>query len=74
MLSGDATEDEAIAAYQEARDVALARTFALTHELAAFPPLDRFVELQTELAHALDEEAADLAALPDLTARAVPAA
>jgi 2-polyprenyl-6-methoxyphenol hydroxylase-like FAD-dependent oxidoreductase len=74
MLSGDATEDEAIAAYQEARDVAQARTFALTHELAAFPPLDRFVELQTELAHALDEEAADLAALPDLTARAVPAA
>jgi 2-polyprenyl-6-methoxyphenol hydroxylase-like FAD-dependent oxidoreductase len=73
-LSGDSTEGEALAAYQEARDVALARTFALTRELAAFPPLERFVELQTELAHALDEEAAHLAALPDLTARAATAA
>jgi 2-polyprenyl-6-methoxyphenol hydroxylase-like FAD-dependent oxidoreductase len=74
MLSGASTEREAMSAYEQARDTELARTFALTSELAAFPPIERFVELQTELAHALDQEAADLAALPDLTARAESAA
>jgi 2-polyprenyl-6-methoxyphenol hydroxylase-like FAD-dependent oxidoreductase len=74
MLREVTDEREALAAYQEARDAALARTFALTHELAAFPTLERFVELETELARALDEEAAELAALPDLTSHAVFAA
>jgi flavin-dependent dehydrogenase len=67
MLVDPSAEGEAMAAYQEERDAALARTFALTRQLAAFPPLERFVELETELAHALDEEAAALAVLPDLT-------
>jgi 2-polyprenyl-6-methoxyphenol hydroxylase-like FAD-dependent oxidoreductase len=64
VLSGASAETRALAAYESARDAALARTFELTRELAAFPPVERFVELETELAHALDEEAAALAALP----------
>jgi 2-polyprenyl-6-methoxyphenol hydroxylase-like FAD-dependent oxidoreductase len=74
MLSGASTEPAAMAAYQSARDAALARTYGLTRELAAFPPLERFVELQIELAHALDDEATALAALPDPATRAVSAA
>lgn len=67
-------ERAALATYERQRDAALARTFALTRELAAFPSLERFVELETELAHTLDEEAAALAGLPDLTPRAASAA
>ena len=74
VLSGSASEGEALAAYQHERDVSLARTFALTRELAAFPPVDRFVELEAELARALDEEATALAALPAFAPAAAPAA
>ena len=40
-----------------ARDLALADTYRLTRELARFPRPDRFVELQIELAEALEREA-----------------
>jgi flavin-dependent dehydrogenase len=67
-------ESEALTEYGRHRDAALARTFALTRELAAFPAVDRFVELQTELARALDDEAFAMAALSDLVPHAAPAA
>jgi len=50
------------AAYEPARDAAIADVFRLTRLLGAFPDPARFVELQTELSRALDSEAADLAA------------
>jgi flavin-dependent dehydrogenase len=74
LLLDPAAERAALAVYEQQRDAALARTFALTRELAAFPPLDRFVQLQTDLARALDDEAHALAVLPDPTMTAVPAA
>jgi flavin-dependent dehydrogenase len=74
LLLDPAAERAALAVYEQQRDAALARTFALTRELAAFPPLDRFVQLQTDLARALDDEAHALAVLPDPTVTAVPAA
>jgi flavin-dependent dehydrogenase len=74
LLVDPAGEREALTAYQRRRDAALARTFALTRELAAFPAVDRFAELQAELARALDEEAHLLAALPAPDRTAVPAA
>ena len=57
-------ERAALRHYEEQRDLALAETFRLTRALGAFPPADRFVELQTELGRALDDEAAALAAQP----------
>jgi hypothetical protein len=38
--------------------------FALTRALAAFPPPDRFVELQIQLGEVLEREADALACLP----------
>ena len=73
LLTEHRLEKEALAAYQRDRDAALAPTFALTRALASFPEPDRFVELQTQLARALDDEAYALAALPALHA-AAPAA
>lgn len=74
LLLDPTAERAALATYEQQRDAALARTFALTRELAAFPAVDRFAELQTELARALDDEARALTALPDPTVTAVPAA
>jgi flavin-dependent dehydrogenase len=56
--------DEALAAYQTRRDLALRETFDLTRALSAFPSPERFVELQIQLSDALEREAADLAAQP----------
>jgi flavin-dependent dehydrogenase len=47
--------------YERERDRALDETFRLTEALARFPEPTRFVELQIELAEALDREAAELA-------------
>jgi 2-polyprenyl-6-methoxyphenol hydroxylase-like FAD-dependent oxidoreductase len=58
-LSGDAG---ALAGYQRRRDEALREVFELTCALANYPPVPRFVELQKQLARALDTEAAKLAA------------
>jgi flavin-dependent dehydrogenase len=57
-------EAEALRTYQQARDDALAETFGLTRELAAFPSCHRFVELQIALSEALDREAHQLASRP----------
>ncbi|MFF0269919.1 NAD(P)/FAD-dependent oxidoreductase [Kribbella sp. NPDC004536] len=60
----DATsEREAMAAYQEVRDAQLRPTLDLTRSLTEFPAPERFVELQIELAAALDAEAEFLASL-----------
>jgi flavin-dependent dehydrogenase len=65
-LRGERPETAALAAYESARDQALADTFRLTRELARFPHPDRFVELQVALAEALDREATELASRPVL--------
>jgi flavin-dependent dehydrogenase len=62
-----ATEEEeaaALAGYQRQRDQALREIFELTCHLAAYPPVPRFVELQKQLAAAIDTQAAALAARP----------
>ncbi len=64
MLADPTAEADALTKYGRRRDAMLARTYALTRELAAFPEPDRFLALQAELARALDAEAAELAALP----------
>jgi 2-polyprenyl-6-methoxyphenol hydroxylase-like FAD-dependent oxidoreductase len=53
-----------LAAYQAQREQALAPSLRLTVALSAFPPTDRFVELQSQLSRVLDDEAHDLAARP----------
>jgi len=59
---GDAHHERtALTAYETARDRASAETFRLTRALGAFPPPERFAELQTELSRALDIEALELA-------------
>lgn len=63
-LGGALPEATALAAYQSARDAALAEVFRLTRELTAFPEPTHFVELQLELADALDREATELASRP----------
>jgi 2-polyprenyl-6-methoxyphenol hydroxylase-like FAD-dependent oxidoreductase len=65
-LRGQLPERDALAAYTEARDLALAPIFDVTCRLAAYPPLDEFVALQRQLSSLLDAEAAWLAALPAL--------
>lgn len=57
-------EASALAAYGRDRDRLVAELFDLTVQLAAFPPRDRFVELQRRLSRAIDHQAAALAALP----------
>ncbi|MFD1948427.1 NAD(P)/FAD-dependent oxidoreductase [Nocardioides aestuarii] len=69
LLNDPAEESAALAEYGERRDAMLARTYALTRELSAFPDPDRFLALQAELAKALDAEALELAGLPVATAR-----
>jgi flavin-dependent dehydrogenase len=63
-LAGGAEEVEALAAYQQQRDQALAEIFEITCQLAAYPPVPRFVELQKRLSAAIDTQAAALAARP----------
>jgi 2-polyprenyl-6-methoxyphenol hydroxylase-like FAD-dependent oxidoreductase len=68
MLRGAADERAAMTAYEQQRDDAIRDTFRITRALAAFPPPERFAELQSELSRALDAEARQLAARPALTA------
>ena len=63
VLSGG-DEATALGQYAAARDAALAETFDLTRDLTRFPRPARFVELQMELARALDREATALASRP----------
>jgi 2-polyprenyl-6-methoxyphenol hydroxylase-like FAD-dependent oxidoreductase len=63
-LRGDTDDGTALAGYQCSRDRALRQVFKLTCALADYPPVPEFVELQRQLSHALDAEAAELAARP----------
>jgi 2-polyprenyl-6-methoxyphenol hydroxylase-like FAD-dependent oxidoreductase len=63
-LSGSSDETGALAGYQRQRDRALREIFDLTCALSAYPPVPQFVELQKQLANAIDEDAAALAARP----------
>jgi len=64
VLLGDLPEATSLAAYEQARDLALADTYRLTRALARFPRPDRFVELQIELSEVLEREATELASRP----------
>jgi flavin-dependent dehydrogenase len=61
-LRGDLDEAAALGDYRLRRDRALRDVFELTCAMVAYPPAQRFAALQTDLARALDAEAADLAA------------
>jgi flavin-dependent dehydrogenase len=63
-LAGRAEEATALAAYQHQRDHALREIFEITCQLAAYPPVSRFIELQKQLSAAIDAEAAALATRP----------
>jgi flavin-dependent dehydrogenase len=63
-LAGRAEEATALAAYQHQRDQALREIFEITCQLAAYPPVPRFIELQKQLSAAIDKQAAALAARP----------
>jgi flavin-dependent dehydrogenase len=63
-LAGRAEETTTLAAYQRQRDQALREIFEITCQLAAYPPVPRFIELQKQLSAAIDKEAAALAARP----------
>lgn len=61
----DATDEPAaMTSYQETRDAMAGEVFGLTRGLTAFPPPDRFVELQLQLSEALEHEADRLASFP----------
>jgi flavin-dependent dehydrogenase len=65
-LGADAEEEEtaALVPYQPQRDQALREVFEITCRLSAYPPVPAFVELQKQLAAAIDTQAAALAARP----------
>jgi len=63
-LGTGAEETAALALYQRQRDQALRKIFEITSRLAAYPPVLTFIELQKQLAAAIDEQAATLAARP----------
>jgi 2-polyprenyl-6-methoxyphenol hydroxylase-like FAD-dependent oxidoreductase len=67
-LRDPAREASALTAYGRDRDQMAAELFDLTVQLAAFPPRDRFVDLQKQLSRAIDDQAAALAALPSRVA------
>jgi flavin-dependent dehydrogenase len=56
----------ALAWYHRERDRMLREVFEITCELATFPPIDRFLELQRQLAVAIETQSAELDALPDM--------
>jgi 2-polyprenyl-6-methoxyphenol hydroxylase-like FAD-dependent oxidoreductase len=64
LLRGEVPEPAALAAYQAERDDALAPIFELTWQLAQLPPVERFIELQKQLAALIDAEARWLAERP----------
>ena len=64
VLRGCAGEASALAAYHAERDAQLREIFEITCELVTFPPVDRFIELQKQLARAIDDQAGALAARP----------
>lgn len=67
-LDDPTAERAAMTSYQRMRDVMAREIFELTRALTAFPPPNRFVELQLQLSDALEREADELASFPRLTA------
>jgi flavin-dependent dehydrogenase len=63
-LGADAEETAALVRYQRQRDQALREIFELTCRLSAYPPVPAFVQLQKQLAGAIDTQSAALAARP----------
>ena len=68
-LRGDAEEAIALSRYEQHRDLALREIFEITRSLANYPTIPTFIELQKQLAAAIDKEAAALAARPVLGER-----
>jgi flavin-dependent dehydrogenase len=64
LRAGAGEEAAALTGYQQQRDQALREIFEITCRLSAYPPLPAFVELQKQLAGAIDTQAAALAARP----------
>jgi flavin-dependent dehydrogenase len=64
VLRKEAEENAALAAYQRRRDRSLRDIFDITCDLASYPHAARFVQLQKQLAVAIDVEAAEVAARP----------
>jgi flavin-dependent dehydrogenase len=65
LRGGD--EQTALERYATHRDAASEPVFDITSRMCQFPPLHEFVDLQKQLAHAIDAEACALAALPALS-------
>jgi flavin-dependent dehydrogenase len=63
-LSGESDETTAMRRYAATRDAAIRDVLRLTREFCRFPDPSRFVELQVELAAALDREATEFASRP----------
>ena len=70
-LRNPAGEAGALRAYGRNRDRLARPIFDLTCELATFPEPERFVELQRQLAVAIDDQAGELAARPSRAGAAV---
>ena len=70
-LRDPAQETAALTAYGLTRDRMARPVFDITCELATFPGPERFVELQRQLAVAIDDQAAELAARPSPAGAAV---
>jgi 2-polyprenyl-6-methoxyphenol hydroxylase-like FAD-dependent oxidoreductase len=66
VLAGRNDEHTALRGYERQRDLSLREVFDLTCEIATFPGVPRFVELQKQFSLALDREALELAARPNL--------
>jgi flavin-dependent dehydrogenase len=62
--TAEAEEAAALAGYQQQRDQALEEIFGITCRLSAYPPVPAFVELQKQLAGAIDTQSAALAGRP----------
>jgi flavin-dependent dehydrogenase len=63
-LRGQSDEASELARYHADRDAQLRTIFEITCELATYPPIERFVELQRQLGSAIDEQAEILASRP----------
>ncbi len=72
VLGCRAAEGDALAAYCAARDRMSLPVLDITCELAAFPDPARFIELQRELAVAIDDQAGELARRPSPVGAAAP--
>lgn len=72
-LLADAVVAGDLPAYADARLEALRPIFDVTCQLALFPPVDRFVELQKQLSDRIEAEACALAAMPTPAATAAAA-